>query len=95
MAVTGLSASTGAAKYYYLDVPAGLASTFAISGGTGDADLYVKAGATPTTSSYDCRPYLTGNAETCTIAAKSAATRIYVMVYAYSSYSSVSLKGTY
>ncbi|WNG18522.1 M4 family metallopeptidase [Cystobacter fuscus] len=95
VAVTGLSASTGAAKYYYLDVPASRASTFAISGGTGDADLYVKAGSTPTTSSYDCRPYLSGNAETCNITAKSVATRIYVMVYAYSSYASVSLKGSY
>jgi vibriolysin len=95
VAVTGLSASTGAAKYYYLDVPASRTSTFAISGGTGDADLYVKAGATPTTSSYDCRPYLTGNAETCNMPSKTVSTRFYVMVNAYSSYASVSLKGSY
>ncbi|PTL84583.1 M4 family metallopeptidase [Vitiosangium sp. GDMCC 1.1324] len=95
VAKTGLSGSTGSAAYYYLDVPASKASTFAISGGTGDADLYVKAGAVPTSSSYDCRPYVSGNTESCSIAAKTAATRIYVMLNAYSTYSGVSLKGTY
>ncbi len=30
-----------------------------------DADLYVKHGSQPTTSSYDCRPYLSGNDESC------------------------------
>ncbi|KFA93940.1 M4 family metallopeptidase [Archangium violaceum] len=95
VAKTGLSASTGNALYYYLDVPASKASSFVLSGGSGDADLYVKAGATPTTSVYDCRPYLSGNAETCSIGAKTAATRMYVMVRAYSTFSSVSLKGTY
>ena len=62
--------------------------------GTGDADLYVKQGSLPTTSSYTCRPYLSGNNETCNIAAKTAATRMYVMLRGYSSYSSTSLKGT-
>ena len=42
------------------------AYTFALAG-TGDADLYVKRGAAPTTSSYDCRPYKSGSAETCTV----------------------------
>ncbi|WNG27596.1 peptidase M4 [Cystobacter fuscus] len=95
VAKTGLSGATGSETFYYLDVPAGVASTFALSGGTGDADLYVKAGSTPTTSSYDCRPYKTGNAETCSIAARTTATRIYVMLRAYSAYASVSLKGSY
>jgi vibriolysin len=66
-----------------------------MSGGTGDADLYVKASALPTTTAYDCRPYQTGNAETCGIAAKTTATRLYVMLRAYSTFSGVSLKGTY
>jgi serine protease len=39
--------------------------TFAISGGTGDADLYVKKGAAPTKTVYDCRPYAGGNSESC------------------------------
>jgi vibriolysin len=95
VAKTGLSGASGSETFYYLDVPAGRASTFALSGGTGDADLYVKAGSAPTTSSYDCRPYLSGSNETCNIAAKTAATRIYVMVRGYSTYSGASLTGTY
>ncbi|HEX5751770.1 MAG TPA: M4 family metallopeptidase [Archangium sp.] len=95
VAVTGISGATGSSKYYYLDVLAGRASSFVMSGGTGDADMYVKIGSAPTTSSYNCRPYLTGNNETCNIAAQSTNQRIYVMLYGYSSYSSTSLKGTY
>ena len=34
--------------------------------GTGDADLYVRMGALPTTSAYDCRPYRNGSTESCT-----------------------------
>ena len=34
--------------------------------GTGDADLYVRKGAVPTTSAYDCRPYRNGSTESCT-----------------------------
>jgi serine protease len=56
--------------------------------------MYVKFGTAPTTSSYDCRPYLTGNSETCTIATTRAGT-YYVMVRAYATYSGVSLTGKY
>ncbi|ATB41730.1 hypothetical protein CYFUS_007200 [Cystobacter fuscus] len=95
VAKTGLGASTGSELYYYLDVPANTASSFVMNGGTGDADLYVKAGATPTTTAYDCRPYKTGNAESCAIAAQTTATRVYVMLRAYSTFSGVSLTGIY
>ena len=33
----------------------------------GDADLYVKVGAAPTTAAYDCRPYENGSAEVCSV----------------------------
>ncbi len=92
---TGLSASTGQSVNYTLAVPAGASSlTFNISGGTGDADLYVKFGSAPTDSSYDCRPYRSGNSESCTIASPQAGT-YYVRVKAYSSFSGVSLVGDY
>lgn len=95
VAKTGLSAGTGSALNYTLAVPTGTSSvTIAISGGTGDADLYVKAGSAPTDSSYDCRPYKSGNSETCTISSPSAGT-YYVRVKAYSTFSGVSLKGSY
>jgi len=54
-----------------------------ISGGTGDADLYVKKDSAPTTSSYDCRPYASGNTETCDMSAFGSGT-YYIMVYGYS-----------
>jgi len=79
---------------YTLSVPSGKTSVvFTISGGTGDADMYVRIGATPTTSTYNCRPYLTGNSETCTFNAPAAGT-YHVSVRAYSAYSGVTLKGT-
>ena len=65
-----------------------------MAGGTGDADMYVKFGSAPTDTVYDCRPYVSGNAETCTIATAQAGT-YYVRLKAYSSYSGVSLTGSY
>jgi vibriolysin len=55
----------------------------------------VRAGSAPTTTTYDCRPYKTGNAEVCDLAAKTTTTTFYVMVRAYSSFSGVTLKGSY
>jgi serine protease len=93
--VTGLSASSGGAVSYTFVVPAGASNlSFAISGGTGDADLYVKRGSAPTDSSYDCRPYLTGNNETCTFASPVAGT-YHVRVKAWQGFSGVSLVANY
>jgi vibriolysin len=93
--VTGLAATTGNSLNYTMVVPAGSTNlTFTMSGGTGDADMYVKFGAAPTDTVYDCRPYLGGNAETCTFAAPSAGT-YYVRLKAYSTFSGVSLVGNY
>ncbi|NTX02169.1 M4 family metallopeptidase [Myxococcus sp. CA040A] len=93
--VTGLSGSSGNKKYYTLEVPAGRASlVVTTSGGTGDADLYVRFGAAPNSGTYDCRPYTSGNAETCTINNPQAGTW-YVMVNAFSAYSGLTLTGTY
>ena len=47
-------------------------------------------GSTPTTTSYTCRPYKTGNAETCTLTPTSNTT-YYIRVYAYSAFSGVTL----
>lgn len=88
-----LSASRGSFPIFELDVPAGASSvTFTITGGSGDADLYVRRGSAPTTSSYDCRPYRNGNEETCTFNNPQAGT-YFVGVRAYSAYSGVDLTG--
>jgi vibriolysin len=93
--VTGIGASTGSTVNYTLVVPAGATGlSFVMSGGTGDADMYVKFGSAPTDTVYDCRPYKTGNAETCTITTAQAGT-YYVRLKAYSTFAGVSLKGSY
>jgi hypothetical protein len=60
--------------------------------GTRDADLYVRIGSAPTTTSFDCRPYKNGSNETCTVALPSAA-KIYVMVRGWASSSDFELVG--
>jgi len=93
--VTGLSGAASATLSYKITVPAGATNlVFAMSGGTGDADLYTKFGSAPTTSSYDCRPYVSGNSETCTVAAPVAGV-YYVNVRGYSAFSGVTLKASY
>ena len=86
-----LSGTTGSWKDYQVTVPSGQAQlrvdTF---GGTGDADLYVRRTAKPTQQSYDCRPYLNGNNESCTITNPVAGT-YYISIRAYQTYSGVSI----
>lgn len=80
---------------YTVDIPSGASNlVVTISGGSGDADLYVKFGSAPTTSSYDCRPYKSGNSESCSFASPSTGT-YHVKVRAYQSFSGVSLKATW
>jgi len=92
--VTGLAGAASSAANYTMAVPANTRVTFTTSGGTGDADLYVRFGAAPTTTTYNCRPYLSGNAETCALTNTTAGT-YYVMVRGYSAYTGLTLKGVY
>jgi vibriolysin len=95
VAVTGISASTGTWKHYKITVPSGQSSlAIVMSGGTGDGDLYVKLGSQPTLSSYNYRPYLSGNNETVNVSNPTAGDW-YISIYAYAAFSSVSLKATY
>ena len=92
---TNLIGSQGDTAQYWIDVPANSSNlTFDISGGSGDADLYVRFGAEPTTSTYDCRPYRSGNTENCSFATPQEG-RYYVMIRAYSAYSGVQLVADY
>ena len=82
------------AQFWRINTPAGKTLKVKISGGTGDADLYVRFSAHPTTSSYACRPYLNGNNETCTLSTTSAGD-YYVMLRGYTPYSGVSLVASF
>lgn len=62
--------------------------------GSGDADLYVRFGAAPTLSAYNCRPYLDGSSETCRLTVPSTQSSAYVMVVGYTS-ATYELKVTY
>ncbi|WP_342059910.1 MULTISPECIES: M4 family metallopeptidase [Aeromonas] len=95
VAVTNLTATKGGKLNYTIEVPAGRSQLVVTSsGGSGDADLYVKFGSVPTSSSYDCRPYKSGNAETCTLNSPKAGTW-HVQLSGFSAFSGVSLKASY
>jgi serine protease len=93
--VTSLSGAAGSQVFYTASIPSGATNlVFTISGGTGDADMYVRFGSPPTTSTYNCRPYLNGNNETCTFATPSVGT-YHVMLRGYTAYSGVTLRATW
>ncbi|NTX59998.1 M4 family metallopeptidase [Myxococcus sp. CA051A] len=95
LSMTGLSGSAGSFQHWSLDVPAGRSKvTFKVSGGTGDVDLYARFGAPPTTTTYHCRPNLSGNNETCTFTLPQAG-RYHVSLYGRSVFSGVNLTGTF
>lgn len=92
---SSLSATTTKTwRNYTVTVPTGAkALTVSMSGGSGDGDLYVRQGSAPTTTAYTCRPYGSGNNENCTIPNPASGTW-YVSIYAYSTYSGVSLRAS-
>lgn len=88
-----LSAVRGDEIVYTFEVSAGASNaSVSISGGTGDADLYVKLGSVPSDTAYDCRPYASGNNESCAL---SGAGTYYVRVKAYAAFAGVSLIGQF
>lgn len=93
--IYNLYAGWGVEKHYSFYVPS-MAShaSFSISGGTGDADIYVRYGAPPTVTQYDCRPFSGSNSETCSFSYPSSG-MYYVMVRAFNTYSGVSLTANY
>jgi hypothetical protein len=93
--VTGLSGGTGSQQSWTFTVPAGASNlTFQTSGGTGDADLYVRSGAAPTTAVYDCRPYAGDNNETCPFRAPAPGTW-HVSVIGDDPYAGMTLTASY
>ncbi|CAH7474969.1 Neutral protease [Vibrio chagasii] len=89
--ISNLSGNKYSESFYTFSVDSASNVTVAISGGAGDADLYVKAGSKPSTSSYDCRPYRTGNNEQCSVSALPGVT-YHVLLRGYTNYSGVTLR---
>lgn len=93
--LTNLSGTRRNWDRYTWTIPEGVTRmTIQTSGGSGDADLYVKFGSQPETSSFDCRPYQNGNNEVCTFDAPASGTW-HIGIRAYSSYSGVTLSYSY
>lgn len=70
-------------RYRPLDVVPGSALRVALSG-SGDADLYVRFGAEPTATEYDCRPYRADSEETCELTVPAGETAAHFQVRGYS-----------
>jgi vibriolysin len=86
-----LSNATGTRIFrQFVVTPGTTRATFKITGGTGDADLYVRYGVKPTLTLWDYRPYLDGNEETVVVTNPQPGTW-HLMVYAKSAYSGVTL----
>jgi len=93
IAQSNLSGIAGEELLFSFDVPVDATSvTFTMSGGTGDADLYVSLNQVPTTSVSDCSPFLTGNNETCDFTNSGT---YYVMVHGAANFSGANLTATY
>jgi serine protease len=83
---TAQSVAKGAQKSYGpFAVAAGTPLEVAMggAGATGDPDLYVRFDMQPAVKLYDCRPYLDGPVEVCSVTVPSDATRVFVMVRGY------------
>ena len=89
--LTNLSGDTGTEYPFQITVPTGATNLVVqTSGGTGDADLYLRANAAPTVSAYDCRPYSAGNVESCSESQPTTET-YHGMLRAYAAFSGVTL----
>lgn len=95
VAVTGLSGAAGSALNYTVVIPSGASNlVISTSGGSGDADLYVRFGSAPTTSTFDCRSFGNTNAEQCTFATPSAGT-YHVQVAGFAAFSGLTLSASW
>ena len=88
--ITDLAATSGQQKLFVLKAANRSSDvTATIKQGVGDADLYIRSGAQPTKSTYDCRPYRSGNFESCEV--PMADEDLYIMINAFRSFSGLSL----
>jgi hypothetical protein len=93
--IPNLAATTNNSVNFFITVPTGASNlVITTTGGTGDADLYVRFGSQPTTTLYTCRSWATGNNETCSFPTPQVG-NYHVMVRAYTSFTGVTLRGSY
>ena len=89
--LTNQSGAAGSWTYHTIEVPVGTVNLLIMKdGGTGDSDLYLKAGSQPTKTSYTMRKTLTGNKEHISLQNPQPGTW-HIGVYGYKAYSGISL----
>lgn len=94
--------ASGADAHYKIFVPAGQSTFEVVMSGPScgllscsfDADLYVRQDQRATDADYDCRPFRTGNSETCTFSSPASAWW-YIRVDAYKGSGTVSFTPTH
>jgi pathogenesis-related protein 1 len=90
-----LSGTVGTWQFIPLEIPAGTTSlNVQISGGSGDADLYLRPSEQPTEAAYACRPWVDGNDEKCD-APNPQAGAWYIGVFAWTEFAEVTIKATW
>ena len=93
--MTNIGGTGSSRQNYWFTVPANASNLkIELSGGAGDADLYVRYGSTPTTSTYDCQSSGIGNNEVCFFAQPNAG-NYYVLIHGYTSFTGATLSATY
>ncbi|CAD2223585.1 Bacterial leucyl aminopeptidase [Pseudoalteromonas sp. 3J6] len=93
--VAGITENAKAERVFTLNVPDNATNlNFITSGGSGDADLYVKFNSAPTLTSFDCKSTTSSSNESCEIGNVQAGV-YYVMVQAWNAITNVSLTGSY
>jgi len=96
----GQTYAIGEAEYgdefqFTLEVPAGATDLRVImEGASGDADVYVSFGEAPAPDSWECRPYINGNSETCVVPNPNPGTW-HIMVRAFTAFTGVNLTGQF
>ncbi len=86
-----LSANNKKWLHFDFPVPAGAQFLSAnISGGSGDADLYIRFAEKPSKRHFDCRPFVEGSDESCLISSPNSGTW-YISIHAYRAFSGLDL----
>ena len=93
--VTGIAGSAGDERFFSIEAPVGVKMLeIEMSGGSGDADLYVRKGSLPTVSEFDFQMDLSGNEEHVVIDNPSDGVW-YIMIRGHKAFSGVTLTATH
>lgn len=92
---SGLSGAAGSMTVFPVEVPAGAVNlVVSTEGGSGDADLYLRATTVPTLATYDCSSYTPNTTEVCTLPRPQTAT-YQIGLHGFEAYSGLTLRVTY